>query len=219
LPTQGLPCAHAPHQGGRSQHTVIMMQVENESACWATAGPLAAARVLGKRSRRVDGLSGPQQAHAASRDAGGMGRNGYKPSGHGGGLCSDEWLMSLHAWYVGRYHGKVAEAGKAELNIPMYANACWTQPTRGSGDWPAAAGGSRSRYLARCGASLDHLARTSMSRISRNLCAVFVRESALHPEARMCRKPLLCTRRIRDGWSHRIEDLSVDGQSRSPTSC
>jgi hypothetical protein len=49
----------------------------------------------------------------------------YKTSGTWAEVFgSDEWADEVFmAYYVGRYHGKIAEAGKAELNIPMYANA------------------------------------------------------------------------------------------------
>ena len=41
---------------------------------------------------------------------------------------NDEWAdETFMAYYVGRFMGEVAKAGKAELNMPMYANA-WLGP-------------------------------------------------------------------------------------------
>ena len=41
---------------------------------------------------------------------------------------NDEWAdETFMAYYVGRFMGEVAKAGKAVLNMPMYANA-WLGP-------------------------------------------------------------------------------------------
>jgi hypothetical protein len=77
------------------------------------------------------------------------GRNGHKDSGtwaevFGSDAWADEVFMAYH---VGRHIGEVAKAGKAELNIPMYANA-WLGPQPGAelpGTWPS--GGPVARVM------------------------------------------------------------------------
>jgi hypothetical protein len=126
------------------QHTVIMMQVENEAgslgdsrdrspvaeAAWKEQVPAALMNYLSNNKSSL--LPEMQQA---------WGRNGYKTSGtwaevFGSDARADEVFM---AYYIARFIGDVAKAGKAELNIPMYANA-WLGPQPGQdvpGQWPS----------------------------------------------------------------------------------
>jgi beta-galactosidase GanA len=90
-----------------AQHTVIMMQVENES------GSLGSARDFGAVAQKE--FEGQVPAELL---------RGLKKSGAGTwtqafGEDADE---TFAAWSVSRYIGQVAAAGKKELALPMYAN-------------------------------------------------------------------------------------------------
>src|SRR5271165_3540099 len=134
------------------EHTVIMVQVENEAgslgdsrdrsslaeAAWAEPVPAELMDHLKKYKTTL--LPEMQEV---------WGRNGFKESGtwaevFGTDPRADEIFMS---YYIGKYTGKVAKAGKAELNIPMYANA-WLGPQPGAelpGQWPS--GGPVARVM------------------------------------------------------------------------
>jgi hypothetical protein len=110
------------------QHTVIMIQVENEvnvegdsrdrspAANKSFAGPVPK-ELMDYLQKHKDGLiSEFRQVWAMA---------GFKTSGtweevFGKVLATDEIFM---AWNYSRYIGRVAEAGKAEYPIPMYVNA------------------------------------------------------------------------------------------------
>jgi hypothetical protein len=114
------------------RHTVIMMQVENETgllgdsrdrsalaeAAWAKPVPPALMNYLVEHKAtllpEVTRVWGAQDFKTAGTWAEVFGTDAF----------ADEIFMS---WFVGRAVGKVAEAGKAELAIPMYANA-WLGP-------------------------------------------------------------------------------------------
>jgi hypothetical protein len=105
------------------QHTVIMVQVENEPGAWGTIRdyspaaqelftapvPLDLLKALGK-----DGRAGGDWTAVFGKDA-------------------DEFF---HAWSVARFIGQVAAAGKAEYPLPLYVNAALrdplTQPAAGT---------------------------------------------------------------------------------------
>jgi hypothetical protein len=134
------------------QHTMIMMQVENEAgslgdsrdrsplaeAAWKDQVPATLMNYFTKNKASL--LPEMQQVWSI---------NGYKTSGtwaevFGNDGWADEVFM---AYYIGRFIGEVAKAGKAELNIPMYANA-WLGPQPGQdlpGKWPS--GGPVARVL------------------------------------------------------------------------
>ena len=113
-------------------HTVIMMQVENETgllgdsrdrsalaeAAWAKPVPPELLNYLAQHKATLL----PEVSKV-------WGAQGFKTSGtwaevFGTDAFADEIFM---AWFIGRAVGKVADAGKAELPIPMYANA-WLGP-------------------------------------------------------------------------------------------
>jgi len=97
------------------QHTVIMVQVENEPGSWDTVRDYSPAaqklftapvpgellKALGKESR-----AGGDWAAVFGRDA-------------------DEFFQ---AWSVAHYIGQVAAAGKAEYPLPLYCNAALRDP-------------------------------------------------------------------------------------------
>jgi hypothetical protein len=133
------------------QHTVIMMQVENESGLTGDSRDRSAlAEAVWNKpvpAELMDYLQ-KNKDHLVSEVSAVWGRNGFKTSGtwpevFGSDAYADEIFM---AWHVGHYIGKVAEAGKAELPIPMYANA-WLVQSEGQlpGGYPS--GGPVSRVM------------------------------------------------------------------------
>ena len=114
------------------QHTVIMMQVENEAGKLHDSrdrSPLAEAAWNGPVPPDLLNYLAANRAtlHPALMNV--WGASGFKTSGtwpevFGSGPQADEIFM---AWYIATYIGKVTEAGKAELPIPMYANAWLVQ--------------------------------------------------------------------------------------------
>ena len=133
------------------QHTVIMMQVENESGLTGDSRDRSAlAEAVWNKPVPADLMDYLQKnkANLVSEVSDVWGRNGFKASGtwpevFGTDAFADEVFM---AWHVGRYIGKVAEAGKAELPIPMYANAWLVQsPGQLPGGYPS--GGPVSRVM------------------------------------------------------------------------
>jgi beta-galactosidase GanA len=114
------------------QHTVIMMQVENEigslgdsrdrspmaEAAWAGPAP---ADLMNYLTKYKDTLL-PEMQEV-------WGKNGYKTKGSWEEVFGEnEWADEVFmAYYMGRYVNEVTKEGKAKLNIPMYVNA-WLGP-------------------------------------------------------------------------------------------
>ena len=106
------------------QHTVIMMQVENETGSYGiprdfspAAQRLFAQRIPAELARRVGKTGTWAQAFGATAD------------------------QAFNAWFVARYVDQVAAAGKAELDLPMYVNASLTDPFTLEGVEHGASGG------------------------------------------------------------------------------
>ena len=93
------------------QHTVIMMQVENET------GSYGIPRDFSPEAQRL--FARPIPAPLAHR----LGRSGTWSQVFGG--TADQ---AFNAWYVASYVDQIAAAGKAELDLPMYVNASLTDP-------------------------------------------------------------------------------------------
>ena len=126
------------------QHTVIMIQVENEvgmhgdsrdrspAANQAFAGPVPS-ELMDYLQKHKDALvPAVRQVWEAA---------GFKTSGtweevFGKSAVTDGFFM---AWYFSRYIGRVAGAGKAEYPIPMFCNAALYGVGRGS--QPPSSGG------------------------------------------------------------------------------
>ena len=89
------------------QHTVIMMQVENES------GSLGTVRDFGPIAQKA--FEGQVPAELLR----GLKKNG---SGTWSQVFGDDADETFAAWSVARYIGQIATAGKKELPLPMYAN-------------------------------------------------------------------------------------------------
>ena len=207
------------------QHTVIMMQVENESgslgdsrdrsplaeAAWKQQVPVALMKYFTRNKASL--LPEMQQV---------WGRNGYRTSGtwaevFGTDERADEIFM---AYYIGRFIGDVAKVGKAELSIPMYANA-WLGPQPGAdvpGEWPSGGpvAGVLDVYHA-AAPSLDFLAPDIYVEDFKGTCALYTRvgNPLFIPEARDQVGNLFWAlgNDAALGWSpFGVEDLNPDGQ-------
>ncbi len=96
-------------------HTVIMVQVENEPGAWDTIrdySPTAQAIFEEPVPAELLGALGLSAKSGASWTA-------------VFGKDADEFF---HAWFVARYVGQVAAAGKEAYPLPMYANAALRDP-------------------------------------------------------------------------------------------
>jgi beta-galactosidase GanA len=98
------------------QRTVIMVQVENEAGTWGAVrdySPLA-----------QEAFAAPVPADVLAAMPGHA--HGKSPAWQAAfGKDADEYF---HAWAVARYIGEVAAAGKAEYQLPLYANAALRDP-------------------------------------------------------------------------------------------
>jgi hypothetical protein len=102
------------------QHTVIMVQVENEPGAWGTVRDYssAAQRLFSQPVPKA--LLTPEilsaLGHPSSRP--GSWQQVFGPD-------ADEYFQ---AWYVASFIGQVAAAGKAEYPLPLYVNAALRDP-------------------------------------------------------------------------------------------
>jgi len=123
---------HIKEVDGR-QHTVILMQVENEvgmSSDTRDHSP-AANKAYEGRAQGADGLPSGPQGDPDSGVSAGVGGRGLQDLRNleqvfGQSTATDEIFM---AWNCARYVGKVAAAGKAEYPLPMYVNAALHRST------------------------------------------------------------------------------------------
>ncbi len=149
-------------------------------------------------------------------------RNGFKTSGtwaqvFGDGERADEIFM---AYYVGRYIGRVAKAGKAEFDIPMYVNA-WLGPQPGQdlpGQYPSGGPVARVMDVYRAAApALDLFVPDIYVEDFKGTCALYARSGnpLFIPEARDQIGNLFWAfgNYAALGWSpFGIEDLDPEGQ-------
>ena len=175
------------------QHTVIMMQVENETGKTGDSrdrSPLAEAAWNKPVPSELMNYLSENKARLLPELTRVWGASGFKTSGtwpevFGTDAWADEVFM---AWYVGRYVGKVAEAGKAELPIPMYANAWLVQnDTQLPGGYPSGGPVSRMHDIWRAAApGLDLLAPDIYLPDFKGVCASYTRSGnpLFIPEAR-----------------------------------
>ncbi len=207
------------------QHTVIMMQVQNEpgslgdsrdrsplaETAWRKAVPADLMSYLVKN--RATLLPEIREVWA---------RNGFKAQGTWTEVFgSDEWADEVFmAYHMGRYIGDIAKAGKAELNIPMYANA-WLGPQPGQelpGQWPSGGPVARMMDVYRAAApSLDLIAPDIYVPDFKGTCALYNRSGnpLFIPEAADKVGNLFWAlgHHAALGWSpFGIEDLNSDGQ-------
>jgi beta-galactosidase GanA len=133
---------HLREADGR-EHTVIMVQVENE------IGMIPDSRDRSPAADKLfDGPVPPElmtylEKHKdtltpelrAAWVAGGAKTRGTWEEVFGRGYGTDEIFM---AWHFARYANRVTEAGKAELELPMYVNAALIRPGYQPGQYPSA---------------------------------------------------------------------------------
>ena len=207
------------------QHTVLMMQVENESgslgdsrdrsaaaeAAWARPVPADLMSYLAKNKATL--LPEVQEV---------WGRKGSRTSGtwaevFGEDAWADEVFMAYH---VGRFIGEVTQAGKAELNIPMYANA-WLGPQPNQalpGEYPSGGPVARMIDIYRAAApAVDIIAPDIYVPDFKGVCAEYARSGnpLFIPEARDQVGNLFWAlgQHAALGWSpFGIEDLNPEGQ-------
>jgi hypothetical protein len=125
------------------QHTVLMVQVENE------IGMIPAARDWSKEATRLYRGPVPQDLMGYLRenksslmpefrdvwDAAGGKTSGTWEEVFGQGAGTEEIFM---AWHFGRYTERVTAAGKAEYALPMFVNAALIRPGYSPGRYPSA---------------------------------------------------------------------------------
>jgi Domain of unknown function (DUF5597)/Beta-galactosidase len=207
-----------------AQHTVIMMQVENEPGCLGDSrdrSPLAEAAWAGPVPADLMNYLNKNKAALLPETQEVWGTNGSRSSGTWAEVFgNDEWADDIFmGYYAGRFTGEVAKAGKAELNIPMFVNGFLAPPDRFPGQNPS--GGPVHRLL-----DIYHAAGPALYVISPNLYAAdFKGVSALYARAG---NPLLIPETGTNvgnlfwavghhaalGWSPfaALEDLSPEGQ-------
>jgi beta-galactosidase GanA len=121
-------------------HTVIMIQVENEVGVIPDARDHSAVANAAYEHAVPAELMDYLQHHKDSLDPEFRARwraAGFKTAGNwdavfGPGPETEDLFM---AWYYARYIGKVAAAGKAEYNLPMFANAALIRPNYAPGQY------------------------------------------------------------------------------------
>ena len=174
------------------QHTVIMMQVENETGKLHDSrdrSPLAEAAYKKPVPAELMSYLSENQANLAPELRTIWGANGLKISGtwsevFGSDPAGEEIFT---AWYIARYVGKVVEAGKAELPIPMYTNTWLSQGPQQIGQYPAGGPNPWVHDIWRAAApKLDLLAPDIYSPDFKGVCASFTRNGnpLFIPEAR-----------------------------------
>jgi hypothetical protein len=175
-----------------ARHTVVMIQVENETGLLGFSrdhSPAAEAAFAGPVPSELMDYLKAHKGRLMSELDNLWKANGYKEFGtwqevFGKGTspaeiyckpdASDEVFM---AWHVGRYVGRVAEAGKEEYALPMYANA-WLkgEPDLPPGRYPSGGPVSRMFDVWHAAApSIDVLAPDIYLPDFANICASFTR--------------------------------------------
>ncbi len=175
------------------ERTVIMVQVENEVGLMPESRDHSAAAEAAFRSpvprELIEYLKANKNALLSEVD-GLWASTGYRESGtwtqvFGDSVWTDEVFM---AWHMARYIGRIAEAGKAEYPLPMYANAWLVQNEREKpGDYPSGGPVSRVMDIWRAAAPvIDFLAPDIYLHNFKAVCASYVRSGnpLMIPEAR-----------------------------------
>ncbi|HJX92443.1 MAG TPA: DUF5597 domain-containing protein [Pyrinomonadaceae bacterium] len=126
-----------------TEHTVIMIQVENEIGMIPDSRDRSAeANTLFTQSVPVELMSYLQQHNEelipefrAVWAASGFKSRGTWEEIFGKGAATDEIFM---AWYFARYVNRVTDAGKSEYALPMFVNAALIRPGYQPGQYPSA---------------------------------------------------------------------------------
>jgi hypothetical protein len=97
------------------QHTVIMVQVENEPGSWNTV------RDFSPAAQKLFESPVPAEALAAMKMP-------ADPNVNWQGVFGKDADEFFQVWHVAKFIGEVAAAGKAEYPLPLYANASVRDP-------------------------------------------------------------------------------------------
>ena len=128
--------------GGSGQHTVVMMQVENEVGMLPSARDHSVPADAAFNQPVPETLISYLHLHReqlAPEIRQLWQHEGFKTAGNwetvfGKGVATDELFM---AWYFAVYANAVAKAGKAVYPIPMYVNAALNAPGKLPGQYPS----------------------------------------------------------------------------------
>jgi len=175
------------------QHTVLMMQVENEMGILTEGrddSPPAQAAWNGQVPDALMQYLGAHKATLLPEVATVWAQNGNRMNGTWAEVFgTDRYAEEIFsAWYFGRYVDAVARAGEEELVLPMYVNAWLVQNDRQvPGDYPS--GGPVSRVM-----DIWHAAAPSLSLLAPDIyisdfsgtCSSYVRQGnpLFFPESR-----------------------------------
>lgn len=141
-----------------AQHTVIMIQVENEVGLIGDSrdrGPLAEAAYQQQVPAELTGYLQKNKEHLLPETQKLWTANGNRTMGtwsqvFGSTAQGEEAFM---AWQYAKYLNTVAAAGKAEYNLPMFVNTWIVQPDdNGPGDYPSGGPQAQSHDIWRAGA-------------------------------------------------------------------
>ncbi|MFL6737477.1 MAG: DUF5597 domain-containing protein [Sphingomonas sp.] len=122
------------------QHTVITVQVENET------GSYQSPRDFSAEANRLFAQTVPASLALQEGKSGTWGQvYGWKAD------------QAFNAWYTARYVDQVAAAGQAELDLPMYANAALSDPFKEEGSQYGASGGPNWNVIDIWKAAAPHL--------------------------------------------------------------
>ena len=100
------------------QHTVIMVQVENEPGTWGSV------RDFSPEAQRLFQAPVPAELLTA------LGKETAGPAAGWGATFGEDADEFFHAWSVAHFIGQVAAAGKAVYPLPLYANAALRNPLK-----------------------------------------------------------------------------------------
>jgi beta-galactosidase GanA len=132
---------HHIREFDQHDHTVILMQVENETGLIHTDRDYSAAAASAFQAPIPFELSSYLEEHREALTPalqGAWKQAGYRKSGTWTEMFGDLAPEVFSAWSVSRYVDRVAEAGKAEYAIPYYVNvALMNTGSARAGDWPS----------------------------------------------------------------------------------
>lgn len=123
------------------QHTVLMVQVENETGTYGSARDHSAA------ANKLFAGPVPDALVRTLKRKGGTWTEVF-------GKEADE---AFHAWYIARFADSVAAAGKAELDLPMYVNVALRDPLKPQEPTSYSAGGPTDNMLGVWKAGAPHI--------------------------------------------------------------
>lgn len=166
-----------------NQHTIIMIQPENEIGMLPTARdyhPMANKKFEEPVPNEFIEYLIKNKNNLVPEFAEIWGKNGYKESGtweeiFGKGFHTDEIFM---AWYYAKFTNAIAEAGKSIYPLPMFVNAALNRPGRlpGSG-YPSAGPLPHLMDIWKAGApSIDFLAPDFYFPNIKHWCDLYVRQ-------------------------------------------